>query len=414
MPPDHYTTLGVAPNSGLKVIRAAYLMLMRRYHPDRNSSAAAAAQVRAITGAYAVLSMSDRRSTYDLERARLRAAQASAFTAERPRPPLAAWLAALSCIVAFVLLAPLLIPAPMIPAERSDSTAGLAGRQVAAPSQLVQAAVPQEQVPALAGAKLGGLCSSPATAGRIKDELFRRAAQRRGSGQEAFDRLATHSFLRFTSTVLGDANPESGAVICAASIALDLPPGVAARGGLRGLTGKIGYSLQGDGDVTGPLRLTTEGQIVELLATLEQASNEPVAAVIPTVARQTRDERPPLVERKPLIERTQPTVSAAASHETRAEPQRPAFRQNPSFSCEFTNSWATVVVCNNAHLAALDREMASLYGNSMGRADVPKRAILLQSHGQFLARRDGCSSHSCVQGAYVARLGEIQEIMAGR
>ena len=34
------------------VIRAAYLALMRRYHPDRNGSAEAAARARAVTEAY--------------------------------------------------------------------------------------------------------------------------------------------------------------------------------------------------------------------------------------------------------------------------------------------------------------------------------------------------------------------------
>ncbi len=71
-------------------------------------------------------------------------------------------------------------------------------------------------------------------------------------------------------------------------------------------------------------------------------------------------------------------------------------------------------VCNSASLAGLDREMASLYGDSMERADASKRAQLVRTDGRFLARRDGCSSESCVHGAYLGRIREIQDIMAGR
>ena len=48
MTPDYYAILGVSPASEDVVIRAAYLALMRRYHPDRNASAEAAERARAI------------------------------------------------------------------------------------------------------------------------------------------------------------------------------------------------------------------------------------------------------------------------------------------------------------------------------------------------------------------------------
>ena len=67
MTPDHYAILGVSPTSEDVVIRAAYLALMRRYHPDRNSSAEAAERAQAITNAYAVLGNWSRRSEYDLK-----------------------------------------------------------------------------------------------------------------------------------------------------------------------------------------------------------------------------------------------------------------------------------------------------------------------------------------------------------
>ena len=68
MTADYYAILGVAPTSEDVVIRAAYVALMRRYHPDANASAAAAERAKAITVAYAVLSDPDRRVDYDRAR----------------------------------------------------------------------------------------------------------------------------------------------------------------------------------------------------------------------------------------------------------------------------------------------------------------------------------------------------------
>ncbi len=53
---DYYATLGVSRAAEDVVIRAAYLALMRRYHPDANSSPEAAERVRGVTTAYEVLS----------------------------------------------------------------------------------------------------------------------------------------------------------------------------------------------------------------------------------------------------------------------------------------------------------------------------------------------------------------------
>ncbi len=44
--PDHYATLQVSRTSEDLVIRAAYLALMRQYHPDTNRTAHAAARAR--------------------------------------------------------------------------------------------------------------------------------------------------------------------------------------------------------------------------------------------------------------------------------------------------------------------------------------------------------------------------------
>jgi hypothetical protein len=64
---DYYRVLGVSPFAEDVVIRAAYKALAQRYHPDkwRENPAEAAKRMTAINEAFAVLSDSERRRTYD-------------------------------------------------------------------------------------------------------------------------------------------------------------------------------------------------------------------------------------------------------------------------------------------------------------------------------------------------------------
>jgi len=62
----HYDTLEVGRHASPEVVRAAYRSLMQRFHPDRNTGDAAAAErASAITQAYEVLSDANRRAVYD-------------------------------------------------------------------------------------------------------------------------------------------------------------------------------------------------------------------------------------------------------------------------------------------------------------------------------------------------------------
>ena len=78
-------------------------------------------------------------------------------------------------------------------------------------------------------------CASQATYHLIKRELFRRAAQLRGSDAAAYDRLAAYAVVRMEEPALESENKDTGAVNCSGSLSLDLPPGVAAVGGRRTL-----------------------------------------------------------------------------------------------------------------------------------------------------------------------------------
>lgn len=72
------------------------------------------------------------------------------------------------------------------------------------------------------------------------------------------------------------------------------------------------------------------------------------------------------------------------------------------------------MICENANLASLDRQLSNFYRQSWDRADEGKRALLLGTRQQFNARRDACASPDCLTTAYVARLREIGDIMTGR
>ncbi|MCA1644187.1 MAG: J domain-containing protein [Chloroflexi bacterium] len=65
---DPYRVLQVAPNADLEAIHAAYRRLARLYHPDLNPKPEAAARMRAINVAYAVLSDPARRAALDARR----------------------------------------------------------------------------------------------------------------------------------------------------------------------------------------------------------------------------------------------------------------------------------------------------------------------------------------------------------
>ena len=89
---DHYATLGVEPTANAAAIRAAYLGLMREYHPDRNPDPEATLRAQAVIAAYKMLGDFDRRNHYDWGRRREREAAATA-AAKRPRK-VGAWAVA--------------------------------------------------------------------------------------------------------------------------------------------------------------------------------------------------------------------------------------------------------------------------------------------------------------------------------
>lgn len=144
MTDDHYATLGIEPRCDAAAIRAAYLSLMRRYHPDKNDSPAAVERAHAVIAAFAVLGDVEKRLHYDWGRRRAAEAAERARLAwiRRLRPLL---LLAAAAVAATVVL-------DMLPATgRGDGPA-----RVVVPDAPPRAAVPVRDAAAQPAALLPG------------------------------------------------------------------------------------------------------------------------------------------------------------------------------------------------------------------------------------------------------------------
>ena len=385
---DHYSILGVTPASEDVVIRAAYHALMRRYHPDADPSAEAAERSRAINEAYAVLRDPEKRARYD---ATLGSQDLMFDPAAHPAPagPRRSRVGPATAI-AFALLAVAMITFAVAPPVADMPSLGL-GDEGPSPETVQQArGEPSAQAPK----QVASLCADSLAAGLIKRELFRRAGEMRGSDGALLGRAAQVSIVRVDPSSKGARN-------CTGWVAVDLPPGLVVDGGRTNLNAEVTYGLE-DGSRSPRLAsLSGADRLVRTLATLGPAPKEP-------------DEGTPIepaqiaaVVRKPA----EPVAKPAARKASDAKPVQVA--QAPTGCARLANR-ADQMICASGNLSSLDRQLALLYRQSWNQADEKKRAALLGSRQRFNDRREACSSPNCMTTAYLSRLKEISDIMAGR
>ena len=257
----------------------------------------------------------------------------------------------------------------------------------------------QEQSKAPAPEKL---CASSRTYDLIKRELFRRAAQTRGSDQAAFDQLSGYAVVRMENPVMESQDSATGAVNCSGSLSLDLPPGVGIAGGRRTLTADVDFTVQQAADGSGTVVvLRNADAIISSLATLARV-NEPVTTAPlgqGAEANGVAPELPPTTNPQAESPKTS-TPSASGTH--------------PSFDCARARTKGEIAVCSDGGLAALDRNMASQYGRAVAEASPEQLALLRRTRDHFIAYRDRCPNRSCIGDAYVGRMREIRDIMEGR
>ena len=249
--------------------------------------------------------------------------------------------------------------------------------------QLTEAVIPDSQK----------LCAAKATSDLMKRELFRRAAELRGSDQDVYSQLAAYAALRMENAVMEGEDASTGAVNCSASVSLDLPPGVAVAGGRRTLTANVDYGVEQGGG----LILSNADGIIVPLATLSRVSQPPPSAETNTMAPE------------------EPDANVAASESAAAEPgPATAYPGRPSFDCGAARTRGEIAVCSDSGLSALDVNMSRQYRRAIAAATPEQRAQLQSSRDRFLAYRDRCPDRRCIGDAYVGRMREIRDIMEGR
>lgn len=250
------------------------------------------------------------------------------------------------------------------------------------------------------------LCAGSQTYDLIKRELFRRAAQLRGSDQATFDRLSGYAVIRMDNPVMESQDSSMGAVNCAGSLSLDLPPGVAVVGGRRTLMSDVDYTVTKAADGSGTVVLLRNADaIITPLATLAKVNQAPQQA---PAAAESNEATPETTQTAPVT--TQAPSSIANSTPA---PLRPVGAR-PSFDCATARRPGEVAVCSNAGLAALDRQMAAQYSRAFALASPDQREMLRDSARRFYDFRDRCSTNACIADAYTGRMREISDIMEGR
>lgn len=244
------------------------------------------------------------------------------------------------------------------------------------------------------------LCASKGTYDRIKRDLFKRAAQLRGSDQAVFDQMSAVAVLRMENPVMENENASTGAVSCSGSLSLDLPPGVAVVGGRRTLTSEVDYTVQQAADGSGPVVLLRNADaIVTPLATLARVGQPPTPAAQPADNAITPE--PPSTEQAgPSAEATPPAAAPTPS--------------SPSFGCGNARTSGERAVCSDSDLASLDRNMSSEYRRAFSEAGPAERDLLRQTAHRFYAYRDRCPDRKCIADAYAGRMREIRDIAEGR
>jgi uncharacterized protein YecT (DUF1311 family) len=246
------------------------------------------------------------------------------------------------------------------------------------------------------------LCANSTTYGLIKRELFRRAAQLRGSDQAAYDRLTSFAVVRMENPVMESEDCSTGAVNCSGSLSLDLPPGVAVVGGRRSLLSDVDYTIQPAADGSGNVVLLRNADaIITPLATLAKVG-EPAPAPAATPD-----------ENAVAPEHLEPNVAESESAAKQVGPQT-NFAGRPSYDCAAARSKGEIAVCSDSGLSALDVNMATQYRRALSSASPEQRALLQSTRDRFLGYRDRCPNRQCIADSYVGRMREIRDIMEGR
>lgn len=126
-------------------------------------------------------------------------------------------------------------------------------------------------------------------------------------------------------------------------------------------------------------------------------------------------ERAPVVRGQAAVVRGRAAVVRGRSAAGRPRPWTPPRAVaapgrdfKPSFNCRRATATITRMICEDAELAALDREMSSLFIASRRNADIDTERSLDAEQADFLNARSGCISAACVERSYRNRIRELR------
>jgi hypothetical protein len=262
-------------------------------------------------------------------------------------------------------------------------------------------------------------CGSKATYNAVQRELFRQAAETRGSDASTFDRIAAYASLRVERPILKSRDEDIGTLRCTGRLSLDLPPGLAVVGSRRTLSGDVDYILQPAADGSGNV-VILEGAdpIIIPLATLAQVGSQPGLPQLPQLppAMAEREAIPVMTEEPRDLPGAPSPGEPTAPVVDRPQAPQPAATASarPSFNCRYARTRGEVRVCSDGGLAGLDRQMASQFYRAVASSDAQRREQLRSTRNRFLRYRDACRSDACIAAAYRERMVEISDIAQGR
>lgn len=222
-----------------------------------------------------------------------------------------------------------------------------------------------------------GLCTTPATLGRLRS-LITIAAARAGGDPAELAQAAAGLSLSVTETP--DTSGEAGAVDCRGWLSL-VQPGAAPASAAVSFR-----ALQIDG---GEARISILQGATPIVAALAAT-----VAATPDAAAETAE-----IPFAPSSEYSQPAAPVPM-----AEPRF----SDPSFDCRRVTSRANRAICGSDRLAALDRAMAGEFAAVAGDADPETRADLEDGRRDFLARIQRCDDNDCIADVYGDRIEELR------
>ncbi|HET9356216.1 MAG TPA: J domain-containing protein [Sphingomicrobium sp.] len=382
---DHYRTLGVAATADEAVIRAVYVTLMKRFHPDRSADPETLMRAQAINEAYAVLSDPERRAAYDDERAGLHPWERGAILPPKRRSS----GAGLAALTALGLGAAALIYVAWPTLSENDRRRSASAPIASTPTR----------------------CAALADPERIRTALIVRLDQAGALDAASAGALTAARFELGPPTDARDlAAP--GEVACLATLAITLPPAFRTAAGQGTILSELQYSVSRTDPELG-VAVQPDGRLVAALSAIR---HQPAKAVTnPMLEADARlDEAmmmppptavpgEPKTVRPPAIPEPRKARLAAVSPVERIAPPPRTPRPAPAVRTASTGEG----------LAGVDRLTMNFYAQSLRHADGDKRGKLARTHGAFSARLAACDSDPCRRSAYLARNAEISRIMMG-